>query len=134
MIIVDASVMANALVGDDRHGKQARAELARDPHWAGPEHMVAETFSTIRGLSLAGKIDGQRAHDAVTTLTNLTIELLSTQQLLGRMWQLRDNVSGYDAAYAVAAETHGCPLVTADARLARAVNTICYVRLSAAAG
>ena len=48
-----------------------------------------------------------------------TIDLVAATPLLDRMWKLRRNVTGYDAAYLAVAETFGCALVTADARLTR---------------
>lgn len=130
MIIVDASTLANALTDDGPVGQSARAELARDAHWAAPEHVVVETFSAIRGRHLGNKISRQRALDALDGLATSTIDRLTTTALLPRMWQLRDNVTGYDAAYVAAAETSGCPLVTADARLARTGDLRCEVRLA----
>lgn len=128
MIIVDASVLVNALTDDGPVGQVARAELARDLHWAGPEHLVVEAFCAVRGRLLGGKLDQRRAYDAVDALATATMQLLPTAPLLPRMWQLRDNVSGYDAAYVAAAEAHGCALVTADARLTRAGVLQCEIR------
>ncbi len=130
MIIVDASTLANALIDDGPVGQRSRAELARDAHWAAPEHLVVETFSVVRGRHLGGKVSRQRALDALDALATSTIELLSTTPLLPRMWQLRDTVSGYAAAYVAAAETNGCPLVTSDARLAHTGDLRCEVRLA----
>jgi len=130
LIIVDASTLANALIDDGPVGQRSRAELARDSHWAAPEHLVVETFSVVRGRHLGSKISGQRALDALDALATATVELLSTTPLLPRMWQLRDNISSYDAAYVAAAETYGCPLVTTDARLARTGDLRCEVRLA----
>jgi Predicted nucleic acid-binding protein, contains PIN domain len=134
LIIVDASVLANALTDDGPVGQTSRAELARDVHWAAPEHVVVETFSAVRGRCLGGKISQQRAKDALDALAVSTIELLSIKPLLSRMWQLRENVSGYDAAYVAAAEFSGCPLVTADVRLTRTNGLRCEVRLGVPAG
>jgi len=130
LIVVDASVLANALTDDGPAGQRGRAELSRDAHWAGPEHLVVETFSAVRGRHLGGKISEQRAWDALDALTSSTIELLSTIPFLPRMWQLRENVSGYDAAYVAAAEAYDCPLLTADVRLARIGGLRCEVRLA----
>lgn len=130
MIVVDASTLTNALTDDGPVGRASRTELARDAHWAAPEHVVVETFSAIRGLYLGGRISRRRAVDGLDTLVASRIELVGTTALLPRMWQLRDNVTGYDAAYVAAAEAHGCPLVTADARLARAGDLRCEVRLA----
>lgn len=134
MIVVDASVLVNALTDDGLVGETSRAELSRDVHWAAPEHVVVETFSAIRGQHLGGKITSQRAIDALDALSVSAVDLLSTQPLLPRMWELRGNASGYDAAYIAAAESHDCSLVTADVRLARIGGLRCEVRLAIPAG
>lgn len=134
LIIVDAAVLANALIDDGSVGQVARAELARDLHWAGPDHLVVEAFSAVRGRLLGGKIAAQRAHEAVQALAASAIELVPTIPLLPRMWQLRNNFSGYDAPYIAAAEAHSCALVTADARLAHAGVVQCEIRLAVPVG
>ncbi len=130
MIIVDASVLTNALTDDGPVGTRARNELARDEHWAGPEHLIVEVFSAVRGRWLGQKILEKRAEDALTGLRSVAIDLVAVAPLLKRMWELRSNVSGYDAAYLAAAETFGCALVTADARLTRVPDLRCEVRLA----
>ena len=129
MIIVDASVLTNALADDSKLGLACQAELDRDAHWAGPETLIVETLAAVRGRLLGGKIAKQRADSAIDALADSAIDLISTVALVHRMWQLRDNVSAYDAAYVAAAEALGCALVTADARLARANGINCPVRL-----
>lgn len=130
MIVVDASVLANALTDDGPVGVSGRSELGRDAHWAGPEHLVVEVFSAIRGRWLGGKISEQRAHEALTALATATIDLMAVAPLLERMWRRRSNVTGYDAAYVVAAEVFDCALVTADARLGRVPDLRCELRLA----
>ena len=130
MIVVDASAVANALTDDGPVGQVCRAELARDVHWAAPEHLIVETFSAIRGRYLGGKISESRCVDALDALGSATVELVSAAVLLPRMWDLRANVSGYDAAYVAAAESLDCPLVTSDARLARVAEVGCAIRLA----
>lgn len=130
MIVVDASVLANALTDDGSVGTSGRSELARDAHWAGPQHLVAEVFSAIRGRWLGRKITEQRAHDALTALAAATIDLMAVAPLLERMWELRSNVTGYDAAYLAAAETLDCTFVTADARMGRVPDLRCEIRVA----
>lgn len=130
MIVVDAAVLTNALTDDGPVGTRARAELARDAHWSGPDHLVVEVFSAIRGRWLGGKISAARAEDAITAVAAATIDVLDVTPLLGRMWQLRSNVSGYDAAYLAAAEQLDCALVTADARLSQVPDRRCEIRLA----
>lgn len=130
MIVLDASVLANAFTDDGPVGVVARTELARDVHWAAPEHFVVEVFSAIRGRWLGRKISEQRARDALTALAGSTIDLVPTGRLLERMWDLRNNVSGYDAAYVAVAEILDCALVTADGRLGRVSNLRCEIRVA----
>ncbi|GAA5064656.1 type II toxin-antitoxin system VapC family toxin [Streptomyces similanensis] len=129
MIVVDASVLTEALTGDGTAGKAARARLMRDNHWAAPEHLVVETFHAIRGRRLGAKITQDRADAAVSALASLSLETIDAQRLLPRMWELRQNVSGYDAAYIAAAEAFACPLVTGDARLSRCMVARCTIEV-----
>ncbi len=131
MIIVDASVLANAFTDDGPIGVAARAALANDPQWAAPEHLRVAAFSAIRRRWLRGDISAERAEDAWRAAGSVQIEVISTAALLPRMWELRDNVSGYDAAYVAAAESRQCRLVTADTRLAHAPGLRCEVTLTA---
>lgn len=129
MIVVDASVLTEALTGDGTAGKAARARLMRDNHWAAPEHLVVETFHAVRGRRLGSKITQERADAAIAALARMSIETVDVQRLLPRMWELRANVSGCDAAYIAAAETFACPLVTGDARLSRRKVARCEVEV-----
>ena len=129
MIVVDASVLANALLYADERGRKARAVLGRDTEWAAPEHWKAEVFSVVRGLMLGSKLKEKQAVRAIDRLPRLGIEHVSLDELLPRMWQLRAGVSGYDAAYVALAETRAISLVTSDGRLARAATSYCRVEL-----
>lgn len=132
MIVVDASVLADALVDDGPVGDAARAALTGDPHWVAPGHLLVEVMSVVRGKVLGGKLGLARAEEAVDTLPSLVIDEVGVPMLLDRMWQLRGNVTSYDAAYVAAAELMACPLVTSDGRLAKASGIRCEIRLLAA--
>lgn len=128
MIIVDASVLTNALVDDGPHGQAARSVLRRDSSWTAPEHLYAEVFSAVRGRYLGGRLPAERARAVVGALGEERVYMpVETRILLGRMWALRDRFSGYDSAYVAASERLSCPLVTADLRLARAASELCDV-------
>jgi predicted nucleic acid-binding protein len=62
-------------------------------------------------------------------LASLTVDLVDVPRLLPRIWVLRDSLTVYDAAYVATAEMLGCPLVTADSRLAGASGAACTIRL-----
>ena len=106
MILVDASVLANAFTDDGPVGSRSREELGRDTHWAAPEHLLVETFSAVRSRYLGHKISEARAAAALDALRMAAIERVSTLPLLGRMEELRDSVNGHDAAYVAAAEIY----------------------------
>ncbi|MFI6161513.1 type II toxin-antitoxin system VapC family toxin [Micromonospora haikouensis] len=129
VIVVDASALVDALVDDGPVGDAARAALAADPHWAAPGHLLVEVVSVIRGKVLGGKLGLARAQEAVDALPTLIIDEIGLSSLLDRMWQLRANVTAYDAAYVAAAELMACPLVTGDGRLAKAGGVRCEIRL-----
>lgn len=130
MIVVDASVLSNALVYVDDRGHRARAVLGRDPEWTAPEHWKAEVFSVLRGLTLARKITTVVGERGVGRIPRLGIETVSLDRLLPRMWQIRESISGYDAAYVALAEARDLTLVTADARLAKAATPFCRLELT----
>lgn len=131
MIVPDASAVALRFVNAsiDERGREARAVLARDPGWAVPEHWRVEVFSAIRGLWLDSTFDDERAVRAIAVLRDLVVEVIPTHLLLPRMWDLRSSLSAYDAGYVAAAETRGCTLVTADARITRTDAPRCPMRL-----
>ncbi|GAB3800327.1 type II toxin-antitoxin system VapC family toxin [Micromonospora zhanjiangensis] len=129
VIVVDASVLADALVDDGPVGDAARAELTGDPHWAAPGHLLVEVVSVLRGKLLGGKLGPARAQEAIDALPSLVIDEVGVAMLTDRMWQLRGNVTAYDAAYVAAAELMACPLVTSDGRLAKAGGVRCEIRL-----
>jgi predicted nucleic acid-binding protein len=129
VIVVDASVLADALLDDGPMGAAARAALAADPHWAAPVHLLVEVVSVIRGKTLGGKLGLTRANEVVAALSELVVDEVDISQLVDRIWQLRGNLTAYDAAYVAAAETLECPLVTGDGRIAKASGPRCEIRV-----
>jgi predicted nucleic acid-binding protein len=129
VIVVDASVLTDALADDGPQGDSARSELAADPQWAAPGHLIVEVVSAIRGKVLGGTLTGDRASQAIAALPQLVLLQVGAAELVDRMWQLRDNLTAYDAAYVAVAEALGCPLVTGHVRLAKANGVRCEVIL-----
>lgn len=124
MIVVDASVTATALGDDNADGDRARARLAGELLVA-PELVDVEVLSVWRRQTQRGLMAPKRAQRAGTDLTNLAIRRVAHRPLLPRCWQLRDTVTAYDAVYVALAEALDVPLLTADARLARASGPRC---------
>src|SRR5437016_9119144 len=89
VIVLDASVLADALLDDGPVGTAARAALTSDPHWAAPAHLLVEVVSVIRGKTLGGKLGPARANDAIQALSTLVIDPVNLAQLVDQIWQLR---------------------------------------------
>lgn len=127
-LVVDASVLVNVVGDDERAGLRARERIV-DRSLIAPEIIDLEVVQAIRRAARTGRVDGRRSKEAIQNLIALPIRRLPHLPLIGRIWELRDNVSPYDAAYVALAEGFGVPLLTADARLARASGIRCEVEL-----
>ncbi|WP_283133528.1 type II toxin-antitoxin system VapC family toxin [Rhizohabitans arisaemae] len=129
MIVVDASALVEALTGNGAVGEEARSALAADHRWAAPSHLLLETVSVVRGRLLGHKISPAVAEEAIKALGDIVVDRVDESTLLHRIWDLRSNLTAYDAAYVAAAEALGCALITADGKLARSTGPRCEIRL-----
>ncbi len=129
MIVLDASVASFALLDEGGLGDRCRAAMRADSRWIIPEHWLVEVLSVIRGNLLGGKIAPDHAADAVEAAARMDPVVVRTRVLAARIWELRGNLTTYDAAYVAAAEQYRCALVTADGRLARATGIQCTINL-----
>ncbi|HKY14223.1 MAG TPA: type II toxin-antitoxin system VapC family toxin [Microthrixaceae bacterium] len=128
MLVVDASVLAPAIVDAGTDGATVRARL-RGETIAGPDLLCVEVMAVIRKRVNAGALTAKQADAAVNDLLDLPVSVFPSAPLLRRAWALRDNVTAYDACYVALAEALDCPLLTADNRLASAPGTTCTVEL-----
>ncbi|WP_375478155.1 type II toxin-antitoxin system VapC family toxin [uncultured Jatrophihabitans sp.] len=129
MIIVDASVLANALADDEKDGETARSELRAAGDIAAPDLIDVETVSVLRKRWLRRTLTDQRFAAAIAHLQQLGFERAATLHLMPRAFELRANVSAYDACYVALAEHLDCELVTVDGRLANATGPRCAIRV-----
>jgi predicted nucleic acid-binding protein len=129
VIVADASVVANALGDDGADGTVARAALAQDPDLTAPDLVDVETVSVLRKRWLAGDLTARRFRVAITDLTDLDLTRHPTLPFMSRAYELRANVTPYDAAYIGLAEALDCVLLTADGRLAKAPGIRCEIRV-----
>jgi predicted nucleic acid-binding protein len=129
VIVVDASVLANAVGDDGADGRHARRELRAADGLAAPDLVDVETVAVLRKRWLAGSISDGRFAAAIGDLEDLDLDRYPALRFMGRAWELRANVIPYDATYVALAEVLGCELWTADQRLARASGPACRIRV-----
>lgn len=129
MIVVDASVLANALADDGADGRLARERLRREVDLIAPDLVDVETVSVLRRCWLANTLTARRFSSAIDDLEDLDLARFPTLPLMRRAYELRATVTSYDAAYVALAEQFGCTLVTADGRLASAPGIECAVEV-----
>ncbi len=126
MLVVDASVIAPVVADAGPDGVRFRQRLHSE-QVAAPDLLRVAVLSVICRQLRFGTLDVTQAEQAVTDLLDLPITVYPTAPLLLRCWQLRDNLTAYDACYIALAETLGSSVLTADARLSRAPGTRCAI-------
>lgn len=129
MLVIDASVLAVALLDDGPDGDAIRDRL-RGERLAAPALIDLEVASVWRGLARGGGLDPRRVGLALDDLRDLPIKRVEHTPFLPRCWELRDNLTIYDAAYVALAEALQAPLLTGDRRLAKAPGPRCAIEVS----
>ncbi len=127
MIVLDTSAAVEFLVGTDRVAEAVRAIVVGEK-LAAPHAVDLECASTLRGLVQGGKLPPDEAERALLLLASMSLRRYGHAPLLSRIWQLRDNLWPYDAAYVALAEALDAELITADAKLAKIPGIRCRVR------
>lgn len=126
MLVVDASVIAPAIADGGRDGDACRSRI-KGQVLAAPDLLRLETMSVLRRQLANGSLSPEQGTNALDDLLNLPLVVYPTAPLLRRVWEVRDNVTAYDACYVALAEALDCTLLTADIRLANAPGTRCQV-------
>jgi predicted nucleic acid-binding protein len=127
MLVIDASAVMAALVDDGVDGRWAERQLAAG-HVAAPHLMPVEVASILRRAVRAGEISGDAASMAHAELLELGVALFPYAPFASRVWELRNNVTAYDAWYVALAESLQADLATLDRRLIRASGCRCAFR------
>ena len=124
MLVVDASALTELVLGRPAGDVVGEHCAGHGCALHAPHLVDVEVLSALRRLVDSGEASPERASDAIADLLDLPIERYPHDILVPRIWQLRENFSAYDASYVALAEGLAdapVPLLTADARLARAV-------------
>ncbi len=122
--VIDASVLIAALVDFGPEGEWAEASVSEGA-LAAPELALPEATNILRRLEQARQISRLEANSAHRDLLRLNIELFPFGPFAARVWDLRGNLTSYDAWYVALAEALGCPLITLDRKLSRALGPVC---------
>lgn len=125
MIVVDASAALSALLNAGPARLALAAQQLHVPHL-----IDAEIANAVRGRVAARKMSEDAGWGVLDAWRHLAMTRYPTFTLLDRVWQLRDNLSSYDASYVALAEALDCPLLTTDGRLSRAPNLRCPVTVA----
>jgi predicted nucleic acid-binding protein len=127
-LVVDASVVVAALIDSGPAGSWAEGLLATSDLLA-PHLLPVEVASTLRTAALADRISWDAASLAQGDVMQISLQLLPYEPFADRVWELRHNVTPYDAWYVAVAESADAPLATLDARLAQAAGPRCAFTL-----
>lgn len=122
MIVLDASAAVLALLNDGDARRALETRNVSVPHLAD-----SEVAHALRAQVLRGRVDAGDARGALARWTRLGLRRFAVVALLDRIWELRGNLTAYDATYVALAEALACELVTADARLAQAPGPTCAI-------
>ena len=123
-LVIDSSAMAAGLVDSGDAGRWARGLIGRETLLA-PHSMPVEVASVLRRLVAAGLLSADQASLAMADLGDLDIGFYSFQSRAERVWELRQNLTAYDAWYIALAEEFDAPLATLDGRLVSAPGPRC---------
>jgi predicted nucleic acid-binding protein len=129
LIVLDASAASAWLIQSPSGLRIENRICSVDETLHAPHLLDVEVAQVLRHLARQDTISAQRADAALQALFDLRVVRHSHADLLPRIWQLRHNLSAYDAAYVSLAELIGAPLITRDSRLAAAPGHLARVEL-----
>ena len=126
-LVVDASVVVAALVDSSPLGVWAESVLLDGDLYA-PSLLSVETANVLRRMERAGRLDRTRASFAFASFQRLPWHEVPFGPCADRVWELRHNLTAYDAWYVAVAELLDAPLATADGRLAHVPGIRCRMQ------
>jgi predicted nucleic acid-binding protein len=118
VIVVDASAVLEVLLRTPVALAIERRLLAAGEALHAPHLIDIEVAHALRRYALAGDMSAKRGREALEDLADLSVRRYPHDVPLPRVWELRANLTAYDAAYVALAEALGAPLLTRDRRLA----------------
>ena len=129
MIVLDASALVDLLLGTQT-GRTVARRIADPSMGIHVPHLAdVEVAQALRRYARQGALDATEAAEALANLRDLDLQRHAHEPLLDRIWELRDNVTAYDATYIALAEALDTVLLTSDASLSRAPGLVGRVEL-----
>ncbi len=130
MIVVDASAILDLLLRKTGWAniETVMSSAGQDLH--APHLLDVEIAQALRRHNTAREIGTERGQQALTDLADLPIHRYPHEILMSRIWDLRHNLTAYDAAYVALAELLGAKFLTRDMRLATSVQRHTSVELA----
>lgn len=122
MTVLDASALLELLLRSEAGVAVEERIFRRNETLQAPALIDVEVAQVLRRYVARGEITLHRARAALAIVAAFPMDRYTHEPLLDRIWQLRDNITAYDAAYVALAEGLRVPLVTCDARLAGAAG------------
>ena len=119
MIVLDASVVVELLLNGPLADSLRRGLAGRNESFIVPHLLDVEVASALRGLAPGLHLDSHRTGQLLSGLASLPAVRYAHTPLLGRMWELRNNFTAYDAVYIALAEATDSVLYTCDAKLSK---------------
>lgn len=129
MIVLDASTLVAVLLNTEVGRRIADVISSPAESLHAPQLLDIEVLQVLRGHVRRGTMTAERGALGVEALGQLDITRYGHDELLSRIWALRENLSAYDATYVALAEALDAPLLTLDARLAASPGHRAEVRL-----
>lgn len=120
MIVVDASAILELLLRTPASPPIERRLFESNQSLHAPHLLDVEVAQVVRRYVTAGEADARRGGEALKDLSDLALTRYPHDFLLPRIWELRSNLSAYDAVYIALAEVLDAPLITRDQKLAKA--------------
>lgn len=117
MLVVDTSAVLAALAADEPDPALVQ-RLADDGDLHGPHLIDTEVLHALRRMTISGALGNDRAADARGDFEELALVRYPHEPLNDRVWELRHNLTAYDATFVALAEALAVPLVTCDRKLA----------------
>jgi predicted nucleic acid-binding protein len=130
LIVLDASAAVSIFLNIGPEAGRIRQRIVQPDETLHVPHVFdVEVLHVLRRYSLSGTLSESRGRLALSRLSSTRLTRYPHASFVRRIWELRHNLTGYDAAYVALAEVLDAPLVTMDARLAQAPGHSAAVEL-----